>query len=119
MDGTSWPFFEDSRRLKDLGLHLWSERDENGHYYIKFISRQKSHRDSSDMPDLTVLVRRVMENINEPLEFSEREALGLVRLKTPEPYDLNDGTKIDEDIDSDEGTVIKEDSDIEEPLRDP
>ena len=86
-DGSKWPFFEDSRRLEDLDLRLRDERDENGYYYIEFIVRQKTHRDSSGMPHLTVLGRRVVDP-DKPLAISEENALELVRRKTPEPYDF-------------------------------
>lgn len=71
MDGSRWPFFEDSRRLEDLDLRLRDERGKNGYCYIEFIVRQISHWDSSDMmPHLTVLGRRVV-GTGEVLEFSK------------------------------------------------
>ena len=93
MDGTSWLFFEDSRRPKSLDLRLRNERDKNGCYSIELIVHQKSHRDSSDMPHLTVLGKGVVgdDDNNELLDFSEEEALGLVSRRTPEPYDLDEG----------------------------
>ena len=95
MNGFRWPFFEDSRRLEDLDLRLRDERDRHGYYYIEFTVRQKSHRDSSDMPHLTVLGRRVVHD-GALLEFSEEEALRLVRRKTPEPYKIEGNLGMDE-----------------------
>lgn len=119
MNGFRWPFFEDSRRLEDLDLRLRDERDQNGYYYIEFIIRQKSHRDSSDMPHLTVLGRRVVAG-GAPLEFSEEEAMRLVRRKTPEPYKIegiprmDDIAEIEETSDRGDSTVIEEDLESDE-----
>lgn len=112
-DGTRWHFFEDSRRLEDLDLRLRDERDENGYYYIEFIVRQKSHRDSSDMPHLTVLGRRVVGDAK-PLEIAEEEALRLVRRKTPEPYEIEEASEIDDVTESEEDVGSGEITDIEE-----
>ncbi|CAF9916132.1 hypothetical protein IMSHALPRED_002986 [Imshaugia aleurites] len=115
MDGTSWLFFEDSRRPKSLDLRLRNERDKNGCYSIELIVHQKSHRDSSDMPHLTVLGKGVVgdDDNNELLDFSEEEALGLGNV-VDEDSESDEGTVIDKDRDSDEGTVIDELTDIEE-----
>ncbi|CAF9941077.1 MAG: hypothetical protein ALECFALPRED_008988 [Alectoria fallacina] len=112
MDGMRWPFFEDSRGLEELDLRLRDERDENGHYYIEFIVRQKSHRDSSDMPHLTVLGRKVVDH--GPLEFSEEEALRLVRRKTPEPYEIEETPAMDGATEADEISDIEEASETED-----
>ncbi|CAD6582255.1 MAG: hypothetical protein ASARMPREDX12_000885 [Alectoria sarmentosa] len=112
MDGMRWPFFEDSRGLEELDLRLRDERDENGHYYIEFIVRQKSHRDSSDMPHLTVLGRKVVDH--RPLQFSEEEALRLVRRKTPEPYEIEETPAMDGATEADEISDIEEADEIED-----
>lgn len=118
MNGFRWPFFEDSRRLEDLDLRLRDERDRNGYYYIEFTVRRKSHRDSSDMPHLTVLGRRVVDG-GALLEFSEEEALRLVRRKTPEPYKIEgipgmDVGEIKETSDRGDSTVTEEDVESDE-----
>ena len=117
-DGSKWPFFEDSRRLEDLDLRLRDERDENGYYYIELIVCQKTHRDSSGMPRLTVLGRRVVDP-DKPLAISEEDALELVRRKTPEPYDLEgfvvgEGTADGGRDDSSETTDTEEESENDE-----
>lgn len=66
MDGASLPFFENSRRLEDVSLRLRSEKDENGCYYDEFIVRRRTHGDPSDMPHVTVLGRRIVDNDDEP-----------------------------------------------------
>ena len=117
-DGSKWPFFEDSRRLEDLDLRLRDERDENGYYYIEFIVRQKTHRDASGMPHLTVLGRRVVDP-DKPLAISEEDALELVRRKTPEPYEFEEvlgtgeGTEDDGGDDSSEVTDTEEESETD------
>ena len=131
-DGSKWPFFEDSRGLEDLDLRLRDQRDENGHYYIEFIVCQKTHRDPSGMPRLTVLGRRVVDP-EETLEISEEDALALVRRPTPEPYDFEEipvtgegtprtgegtpgtgeGTEDDEGDSSSDGTDTEEESETD------
>ena len=117
-DGSKWPFFEDSRGLEDLDLRLRDEKDENGHHYIEFIVCQKTHRDPSGMPRLTVLGRRVVDP-EETLAISEEDALELVRRKTPEPYEFEEvpgtgeGTEDDEGDSSSDGTDTEEESETD------
>ena len=112
-DGSKRPFFEDSRRLEDLDLRLRDERDENGYYYIEFIVRQKTHRDSSGMPHLTVLGRRVVDS-DETLAISEEDALELVRRKTPEPYEFEEVPQTGEGMENDGSGYSSDCTDTEE-----
>ena len=66
MDGTSLPFFENSRRLEHLSPRLRSEIDENGCCYVEFIVRRWTYRDPSDMPHVTILGRRIVDNDEKP-----------------------------------------------------
>ncbi|KAF6222592.1 hypothetical protein HO133_000638 [Letharia lupina] len=81
-DGTSWPFFEDSRRLEDLALRLRDEGDEKAAEFSEEEALRLVHRKTP-----------------EPYEIEE----------TPE---VDDVTEIEDDTDFSDLTNIEEGSEI-------